>query len=295
MGKAKRVTDPLDCKAKARLLGGYVSSGSEHDGGELSGFVDGIFFSDEDDAAGDAGELQKSACSDVDETWSKLSSSAAAMVHDMLKPAVEDPFHAMLVAKATAAAEQLGALRPDRAQFRRAVMVSLKDSGFNAGVCKARWESRAGLTGGNYEYIDVVVEDARKNLQRYLVDVDFGGEFEIARPTAEYERVVAQLPRVYVGKTGELKRLLRLLADAAKRSLQSREMHVPPWRKGKYMQAKWLGAYRRTTNPNPSACTAPPALESHQSLAAKRDVNCRLVGFDAAPILAAVPAAIRVR
>ena len=297
MGKSKPMTDMLDDNAKARLLGGYVSSGSEHEGGDLSGFVDGIFFSDEDDAAGDAGEDEEKnlEVSDTDEGWLSLPFTAAAMVHEMLKPVVEDSFHATLTAHATAAAEQLSALRRDRSEFRRAVMSSLRDSGFNAGVCKARWEGRGGLTGGSYEYIDVVVEEAHQNPRRYVVDVHFGGEFEIARPTEEYERVAGQLPGVYVGKTEELRRLLRLLADAAKRSLQSRAMPVPPWRKGRYMQAKWLGAYRRSTNPNPSSFTAPPALVSHQSKAAGREVKCRLVGFDAAPILAVLPAATRAR
>ena len=292
MGKAKRATDPLDDKAKARLLGDELGPGGcVCSGSGLCGFVHGIFFSDDDDAAGDAREAEEKnlEVSDANEGWVHLSSTLAAMVRDLVKPAAEDPFRATLAAHVTAAVEKQAALRPDRGAFRRAVMSSLRDSGFNAGVCKARWESQGGLTGGSYEYIDVVVEEAHQNPRRYVVDVHFGGEFEIARPTEEYERVAGQLPGVYVGKTEELRRLLRLLADAAKRSLQSRAMHVPPWRKGRYMQAKWLGAYGRITNPNPSAFTALPALVSHQSIATGKEVNCRLVGFDAAPILAVLP------
>ena len=209
MGKAKRVTDPLDDKAKARLLsdergpGGCVCSGSG-----LGGFVHGTFFSNYDDDAGGAGEDEEKnlEVSDADEGCAHLSSNVAAMVRDLVKPAAEDPFHVTLAAHATEAAERQTALQPDRGAFRRAVMSSLRDSGFNAGVCKARWESHGGVTGGSYEYIDVVVEDAHNNPRRYVVDVDFGGEFEIARPTAEYERVATQLPGVYVGKTEELRR-----------------------------------------------------------------------------------------
>ena len=299
MGKAKRVTDPLDDKAKARLLGDELGPGGcVCSGSGLSGFVHGIFFSNDDDAAGDAREDEEKnlEVSDANEGWVHLSSSTlAAMVHDLVKPAAEDPFRATLAAHVTAAVEKQAALRPDGGAFRRAVMSSLRDSGFNAGVCKARWDKRGGVTGGSYEYIDVVVEETHQNPPRYVVDVDFGGEFEIARPTEEYERVAAQLPGVYVGKTDELRRLLRLLADAAKRSLQSRAMHVPPWRKGRYMQAKWLGAYRRITNPNPLAFTTPPALVSRQSMAAGKEVKCRLVGFDAAPILPVLPEASKAR
>ncbi|CAA6667939.1 unnamed protein product [Spirodela intermedia] len=306
--RAKRVTDPLDDRVKAQLrgdeyrLGGYVSSGSEHEGaGELSGFIDGIFFSDEEEedaAAGGVGSGEggdEKVGSDAEEGWPQLSAgSTAAIVRDLLKPAVAgDPFRRELAAQVAELVERLAPLRPNRAAFRRALMGSLRESGYDAGICKARWESRGGASAGNYEYIDVLRPSSSTTPQRYLVDVEFAGEFEIARPSPEYERVAAQLPRVYVGRPEEMKRLLRLLADAAKRSLQSREMHIPPWRKGRYMQAKWLGAYRRTTNLTPAGSTAAPA--SHPSFTAGRDVKCRLVGFDAAPRLAVLPAATRAR
>ncbi|MQM07697.1 hypothetical protein Taro_040539 [Colocasia esculenta] len=47
--------------------------------------------------------------------------------------------------------------------------------------------------------------------QRYLVDVEFMGKFYIARPTTKYEQVVAELPKVFMGRSEDL-RLLRVLA-----------------------------------------------------------------------------------
>ncbi|MQL96874.1 hypothetical protein Taro_029570, partial [Colocasia esculenta] len=132
--------------------------------------------------------------------------------------------------------------------------------------------------------------------QRYVVDVEFAGEFVVARPTAEYVRVSAELPRVYVGKPEELRRLLRLLAEAAKRSLRAREMHLPPWRKGRYMQAKWLGAYRRTLNPVPSGpATVLAAASPPPSFAPGCDMKCRFVGFDTAAAKRVIPPAARTR
>ncbi|XP_078433089.1 uncharacterized protein LOC144704518 [Wolffia australiana] len=263
MMRTKRVTEPLDDKAKTRLLGveGYVSSGSDHDGGDLAGVVDGIFFSDEEDEAtvedngGDEYNCEET----------------AAVVRALVREAAEDPFAAALAA---AAAERGGG-----PGLQRAVMGRLREAGYNAVLCKARWEVRGGGRG-SYEYVDVVRDDTR---QRYIVEMEFRGQFEIARPTAEYERVAAQLPQVYVGRPAELRRLLRLLADAAKRSLQLRELHVPPWRKSQYMQAKWLGPYRRTTNPVSSAGPAAAAPPPPRVFTAGRDLKCRHVGFDAAP------------
>ncbi|XP_078433302.1 uncharacterized protein LOC144704675 [Wolffia australiana] len=281
--RAKRVTEPLDDKAKTRLLGveGYVSSGSDHDGGDLAGVVDGIFFSDEEGSAtveDNGGGVNP--CEEFPPP-----AEAAAVVRGMVREAAEDPFAAALAAAAAAAAAERGGVPG----LQRAVMGRLREAGYNAGLCKARWEVRGGGCG-SYEYVDVLRDDTR---QRYIVDVAFRGQFEIARPTAEYERVAALLPRVYVGRPEELRRLLRLLADAAKRSLQLRELHVPPWRKSQYMQAKWLGPYRRTTNPVSSAVAAaePPAVAFAPGL----DVKCRHVGFDTGPRVSILPALLKAR
>ncbi|XP_068664593.1 uncharacterized protein [Aristolochia californica] len=149
--------------------------------------------------------------------------------------------------------------------------------GYNAGVCKTKWESSGGLTGGNYEFIDVVRPSGRQGSDwvRYVVDLEFSGEFEIARPTEEFSEVVKVLPRVFVGRSEELKLIVWLVSEAAKRSLKKREMHLPPWRKNRYMQAKWLGQYRRTVNPIASNSKPSSFSAEMDSLA----VRCRSVGF----------------
>ncbi|MCI73913.1 hypothetical protein A2U01_0095177, partial [Trifolium medium] len=54
--------------------------------------------------------------------------------------------------------------------------------------------------------------------------------------------------------------------------LRSGGLSIPPWRKNRYMQNKWFGPYRRTTNTvqgNPV-----PAVSSFSG------AKCRLVGFN---------------
>nr|CAD1820324.1 unnamed protein product [Ananas comosus var. bracteatus] len=89
----------------------------------------------------------------------------------------------------------------------------------------------------------------RRRGSRYIIDVGFAAEFALARATEEYARVAAALPAVAVARPEEVRRAVKAVAKAARRSLQSRGLSVPPWRKRRFMAAKWLGPYRRTTNP----------------------------------------------
>ena len=87
-----------------------------------------------------------------------------------------------------------------------------------------------------------------KKSERLIVDIDFRAQFEIARASAQYTQLLGVLPRIFVGKVERLKQILKIMCDAAKRSLKEQGLHMPPWRKLKYLQAKWFSAYRRTTN-----------------------------------------------
>ncbi|CAA2996742.1 Sulfate thiosulfate import ATP-binding cysA [Olea europaea subsp. europaea] len=93
----------------------------------------------------------------------------------------------------------------------------LRDKGYNAAISKTKWEKSGGVTVGNYEFIDVVHSD----FKRYFIDLDFASEFVIARPTNIYENLLQYLPRVYVGKTEDLKHILKVISDAAKQSQKS--------------------------------------------------------------------------
>ncbi|KAK8979770.1 hypothetical protein V6N11_065973 [Hibiscus sabdariffa] len=235
--RIKRVSDPLDDRVKARLVGAsYESSGSEHsaaavvedDSPCLSELVHGFLEDDHDVGAAE----QKGYNSDSDRVDSSLDISVI---------------------------------------FRRNVMAYLREVGHNAAICKTKWSSSGGLTAGNYEFIDVVQSVSPTWQIRYFVDLDFTSEFEIARPTGEYSRLLHHLPRVFVGKDEELKRTVKVMSEWVKKSLKSKELTLPPWRKNRYMQNKWFGPYRRTANSNPSSTLTIDAVNI---------VQCRSVGFE---------------
>ncbi|CAA0193688.1 PDDEXK-like [Arabidopsis suecica] len=127
---------------------------------------------------------------------------------------------------------------------KRHFMAYLRNKGFDAGLCKSRWEKFGKNTAGKYEYVDVKAGD--KN--RYIVETNLAGEFEIARPTTRYLSVLAQVPRVFVGTPEELKQLVRIMCFEIRRSMKRADIFVPPWRRNGYMQAKWFGHYKRTSN-----------------------------------------------
>ena len=95
---------------------------------------------------------------------------------------------------------------------------------------------------GEYEYIDVIMEG-----DRFLIDIDFRSEFEIARSTKAYKAILQSLPCIFVGKADRLRRIITIVAEAAKQSLKKKDMHIPPWRKAEYVKAKWLSPHPRST------------------------------------------------
>lgn len=190
----------LDDAVRARLrgdAGSSASSGSEHEASAcLSGLVQ-AFLETEGAAAGEngAGPASKGGegYDSDDGDGPERAAAAAESVRELLDPPVEeDPFRVRLAAAVAAAMEAEPALRRYGAAFRRAVARRLRAAGYDAGVCKSRWEASGGITAGTYEYVDVVAPAARGQKSRYIVDADFRAGLEVARATAEY--AVAQDP-----------------------------------------------------------------------------------------------------
>ncbi|KAJ4956453.1 hypothetical protein NE237_013236 [Protea cynaroides] len=268
--RAKRVTDPLNEKVKACLSGrdhrqtSYNSSGSDHSPC-LSDLVHGFL---------EAESISPNQNESSDPDNDSLRHEPVDVIESLVKPPTDsDPFRINLLSLVSKAVKVFSSERSNMSVFRRKVMTCLRESGYNAAICKTKWENSSGLTPGNYEFIDVISSDSGWE-QRYIVDVDFAGEFEIARPTVNYERLLDALPKVYIGRVEELKQIVRIMADAAKRSLKSRDLSFPPWRKNRYMQTKWFGPYKRTMNQGLTTISFSVRLE-------KFAVKCRSVGFDA--------------
>ncbi|XP_027352316.1 uncharacterized protein LOC113863095 [Abrus precatorius] len=123
---------------------------------------------------------------------------------------------------------------------RKIVSEGLLALGFDASICKSRWDKSPFCPAGEYEYIDVIMGN-----ERVVVDVDLRSEFEIARPTKTYKAILQTLPHVFVGSCDRLHSIVAIASEAAKLSLKKRGMHVPPWRKVEYVRAKWFSPYTR--------------------------------------------------
>ncbi|KAG6392375.1 hypothetical protein SASPL_146592 [Salvia splendens] len=134
------------------------------------------------------------------------------------------------------------------AEFNRRLMARLRSSGFDAGICKSKWEKSGGQPSGSYEYIDVNAGGSR-----YIVEVSLAGKFTIARPTAAYTALLNEFPAIFVGRPVEMKQVVNQMSKAIRKSMESVGLNVPPWRRVSYMQAKWFSSYKRTTNEIPRA------------------------------------------
>ncbi|KAE9600824.1 hypothetical protein Lal_00011189 [Lupinus albus] len=278
----KRYTNLFDDEARARLVGAgsYASSGSDHSGGDspcLSELVHDFLednIVNECDSIGidfDNSERVDSVYEVIDSVEELLNLSSLNTV---------DPYRSVVNSHVSEALEKFAFLREIKnvSVFLRNVMSFLREKGHNAAICKTRWDSSGEVTAGNYEFIDVVKSDSSTWQRRYFVDIDFAGQFEIARPTRNYSEVVSYVPGVFIGTEEELKRTVSIICGVAKKCFKCRGLSLPPWRKEQYMKKKWFAPYRRTTNPvhvNPVHGNPVPCVVSNLSVA-----KCRMVGFD---------------
>ncbi|KAF8119032.1 hypothetical protein N665_0001s0088 [Sinapis alba] len=268
--KTKRVTDPLDDEAKARIFSNH-SSTLDQDSPEICELE---FL---DDGLEDKSQTLYDSDSDLSENSPTERSSEAS--EKILRMALSfsdyDPYRNILLSHVLRAVEAYSSFRSQRKHvFKDKVASLLRELGHNAAVCVSKWNSSSKLTAGSYDFIDVVynpADDHKTKPVRYFVDLDFTSEFEIARPTSQYARSVLQLlPRVFVGKEESLRTIVRESCEAAKRSLKSRGLSLPPWRRFSYLQHKWFGPCTRRVG---SSLEVSP-------LNIKDAVSCRSVGFD---------------
>ncbi|KAJ1427905.1 hypothetical protein SESBI_09290 [Sesbania bispinosa] len=253
--RRKRVTDPFDDEAKARLVGGEirqlsgVSSGSEHSG---DGDGDSPCLSElVHDFLEDNGDECDSAGNDFDSERVDSISECMDSVEDLLlrlnaANSTVDSYKNLLRAHVLEAAEKFAFLRERKnvSVYRRNVMSFLREKGHNAAICKRGGTPPAGSP------------PVTTNLLMWC---------NLDRPRGR--------TGIFVGTAEELKRTVLTLCGVVKRCFKNRGLTMPPWRKNRYMQNKWFGPYRRTTNPvqgNPVSSV----------VTAFGGAKCRLVGFD---------------
>ncbi|MCL7031649.1 hypothetical protein MKW94_017238 [Papaver nudicaule] len=137
--------------------------------------------------------------------------------------------------------------------MRREICERLGNTGFNSAICRSKWRISPDILSGEHTYLDVIDKsDAKKGEIRVVVELNFRAEFEMARAGEDYNKLISRVPEVFVGKAKRLRTLIKILCSAAKKCRKENKMHMGPWRKQKYMQAKWLGNCERRTISSPS-------------------------------------------
>ncbi|XP_059663164.1 uncharacterized protein LOC132308899 [Cornus florida] len=132
--------------------------------------------------------------------------------------------------------------------LQREISDRLRVAGYNCAICKSKWRSSPHIISGEHTYLEVVdPSNPKKGEVRVVIELNFRAEFEVARASEEYNRLISRLPEVFVGKAERLRGLIKILCSAAKKCMKDNKMHMGPWRKHKHMQAKWIGACERTT------------------------------------------------
>lgn len=190
--------------------------------------------------------------------------SAAGDTLEALKSLVQSASVAErnLLADASRIAERCGRTCKGKAECRRAVADGLRALGYDAAVCKSRWEKASSYPAGEHEYIDAVVGDGA----RLIVEVHFRSEFEVARSTKAYRAALQALPSLFVGTSDRLGKIVTVVAEAARQSMKKKGLHFPPWRKPEYMRAKWLSPHVRTGDksaaPSPAASATATAVSA---------------------------------
>ncbi|KAI3780645.1 hypothetical protein L2E82_10630 [Cichorium intybus] len=118
----------------------------------------------------------------------------------------------------------------------------LQTAGYNCGICKAKWTDKKQVPAGEHTYIEVLdTSNSKKGVISVIIELNFQAEFEMVKSSEEYNHLISRLPEIYVGKTERLESLIKILCIASKKCMKDQKIHIAPWRKLKYMQAKWHG------------------------------------------------------
>ncbi|KAK7362841.1 hypothetical protein VNO77_04965 [Canavalia gladiata] len=207
---------------------------------------------DEDDGDGDgdnSGNVEKNRSFwdnqlQIMQTNLFRTNSVESRIRKSAKEAIEDIKSSEIVCSCNA---QMAA-SSCRSCLMREVSRRLQNDGYNSAICKTKWRNSPTIPSGEHTFLDVIDSTNKKQDIRVIIEPNFRAEFEMAKGSEEYNKLVRKLPEVYVGKVERLSNIIKVLCMAAKRCMKENKMHMGPWRKHKYMQAKWLGPCKRNTS-----------------------------------------------
>ncbi|KAG5070337.1 hypothetical protein GLYMA_01G231800v4 [Glycine max] len=135
--------------------------------------------------------------------------------------------------------------------LRRRVVDGLCRTGFSTNLCISKWETTKKFPGGCHEYIEVIANTSTMKKIHFLVELELKEQFQIAKASENYQNLESCLPEFYIGKPEYLTAIVRVMCNAAKKSMKEKKMHVGPWRKSSFMQMKWSG-FNQICNSNKS-------------------------------------------
>ncbi|KAG8072163.1 hypothetical protein GUJ93_ZPchr0006g44655 [Zizania palustris] len=263
----KKATAGLDEAARARLRGPFTS-GTAPRGRDYPGV-------DDDDRLVDLvhefyyGYGERGADAVAREAESPGPAEGKDAVREALADAMSDAAAARIRAVAERAVRDAagpGAVCGE--VVRKLVVERLRSRGFDAGVCKSSWEGTGSIPAGSHEYVDVTSSTGAA--PRYIVEVNIAAEFEIARPSAEYQDLLLSLPPVLVASPEAFSDVAAAMCAAAAASIRGAGMHLPPWRRARYVQAKWSGPYERAVADPRGARTVPSGGRNHCGIEIER-------------------------
>uniref|UniRef100_A0A0E0L4Q7 Uncharacterized protein n=1 Tax=Oryza punctata TaxID=4537 RepID=A0A0E0L4Q7_ORYPU len=208
----------------------------------------------DDDGSDDEGSSGAAECrafwkeqhSQLNEALAKMSSAESRIQAD-----AEEAIRQMRAAtagacscasRAAAAAAGGGGCRSCTLRF---LAERLCDAGYNSAICRSKWPRSPDIPSGEHSYVDVVAPTRSGKAVRVVIEPSFRGEFEMARGGAGYRALVSALPEVFVGRAERLRGVVRVMSAAAKQCARESSMHMAPWRKQRYMEAKWLATPER--------------------------------------------------
>ena len=112
---------------------------------------------------------------------------------------------------------------------------------------------------------------------RVVVEPSFRAEFAMARGGAGYGALVAALPEAFVGRAEKLRAVVGAMCAAAKRCARESSLHMAPWRKRRYMEAKWLGTPDRLS---PAAGAGSPVAAGSPESEKQRRFRASMLTLD---------------
>ncbi|KAK3229901.1 hypothetical protein Dsin_001782 [Dipteronia sinensis] len=123
----------------------------------------------------------------------------------------------------------------------------------------------------------------RKKQILLLIELEFRDQFKIAKSCKEYTNLVAQLPEIYVGKLDFLNAIVRILCNAAKKSMKEKKIFMGPWRKKSFMEMKWSSSLERKPFDDDSLNNKSTNLQLHPSSRQQSHHSSSCLQFSAAP------------